>query len=1009
MNRKKLINERGDFLKIKTLKVVTLLFFLCFVLAFGISNVNAIEGETRVLITSKNQNGVFHYGSSDKVEILSEYTTRYSEMRGVWVATAWNIAFSKQESTSDEAIEKYKQEFRTILDRMDEFGMNTIFFQVRPSNDAFYQSELNAWSEFLVGAGIDPGWDPLEWMVEETHKRGYSFMCWMNAFRVTTSTYISDGTKGTAISTTKALEMKKQALQTLADGNFAKEHPEYVLAGSYDEKLILNPSEPAVQKFVVDTVMEIVENYDVDGLHFDDYFYLNGYTSSETSNTNFVGRDAYFESGDAILNDWPNYYEYQKDPANYGKDAFSDFGENAIYGMDEGLTLGDFRRENINIMMRNIRAQIDIYNEKTGDNVEFGTKPAAVWRSNSEFCSVGSDRCSENGSATAEGAYSTYSDLYADSLTWVEEGLVDWVAPQVYYAFEDQYAPYADVVDWWASQIERINKTRIAEGLDPIMLYIAHGIYKYRDAPNQFYRNTEITDQIRYNQHYDCITGSAVYSYENLFETLGSDITDSYPYAENIRSGAMKYFKNLWGTRDVYPLEVGSNDSKGLKLSNYSLKLNSDNTYTLTFEVIENARAYGIYKIEEGVTFDKTNVSNRLGVVYAGYEEGKKIQVELGEIADYYIVPVSLNGYVSDEVTKLDLSTAIPNVAPTMVDINLDNYTGDYKAGSIITGSFKIEDLNADNVTYTFKIIEGSRERTLSLKDSDIVETNSIVTFKWESYAYEAANCKIKVVLSDGYLTTEIFSKEFALVEWVTPEKSIITLDKTSYLSGEQIIIEYTPITNIDSGYLTLNAYLVVEENKIDITNDLNKAIDNKFTIEVPKVYSDNCMIEIIATNVSKTTISTSDKFKILLAPIPDGSSINLNKVEYQIGDTLTGSITLINEDLSYELYFINGETRTKVEVNSDYTFTLDEFNELIDGGYFELVLNDGIQNKSVESEKISVKISVKIVENTDKNNNNSTKEKGCKACNKNSLVVIVSLNLMMTSFLMILRKKYHK
>lgn len=993
-------------MKIRILKIAIILIFFLMFSTFNIVNVKALEGETYILTTAKSQKGVLHFGSGDRVEILKEYTTRYSEMRGVWVATAWNIAFSKQDSASSESIEKYKAEFRTILDRMEEFGMNTVFFQVRPSNDAFYKSELNAWSEFLVGAGVDPGWDPLEWMVEETHKRGFSFMCWMNAFRVTTSTYISDGTDGEAISTAKALEMKNQALESLADENFAKKHPEYVLAGSYDEKLILNPSEPAVQKFIVDTVMEIVENYNVDGLHFDDYFYLNGYTSSETNNTNFVGGNAYEKDGKEILNDWPNYRKYQQNPQIYGKEEFSDFGDAAIYGMESGLSLGDFRRENINIMMRNIRAQIDLYNERTGDNVEFGTKPAAVWRSNSEFCSAGSDRCSENGSATAEGAYSTYSDLYADSLAWVEEGLVDWVAPQIYYAFEDAYAPYADVVDWWAAQVDRINKTRLEDGLDPIMLYIAHGIYKYRDAPNQFYRSTEITDQIRYNQHYDCIRGSAVYSYENLFETVGSDVTDSYPSAENVRSKAMGYFKNLWGNNDVYPLEVGEDDSKGLKLNNYKLKINVENTYTLTFETIPNARAYGIYQFEKGASFDKKDVTKRIGVIYAGYEEGKKIQVELTGESDYYVVPVSINGYVSDEVTKLDLTSATLNEAPTAVEIDLQNYTGDYKAGSIVKGSFTLNDPNEDNVTYTFKILEGTRERNLNLKSDDIVQVDNLVTFKWESYSYEADKCKIKVILSDGYLETEILSKEFSLVEWVTPEKSTITIDKKVYNVGEKMTIEYTPINNVDNKNLILNAYLVVDDFKIDITNNLKQAVNNCFTVIVPNNISTNCKIELNATNGTKTTVSLSEAFEIKLKPISDGSSIDFEKTEYTVGETLNGSIQLIDDKLTYQLYFVNGENKTQVNVNADYTFTLESFENVLSNGYFELVLTDGIQTKTVISKTFNVK---EIQTNQNNQISDSNDDKGCKACNKKNIGSLLILNLMLTSCLVICRKKYKK
>ena len=152
--------------------IILCLMFLPYVLVRAENN--------RVLITAKNQSGVKHFSSNTFVEIPMEYDNAYAEMRGVWVATVYNIAISKQDATSEKAIMDYQNEFIKILNRMEQFGMNTIFFQVRPSNDAFYVSNLNPWSEFLVGRGINPGWDPLEWMIEQTHNRGFRFMCWMN-------------------------------------------------------------------------------------------------------------------------------------------------------------------------------------------------------------------------------------------------------------------------------------------------------------------------------------------------------------------------------------------------------------------------------------------------------------------------------------------------------------------------------------------------------------------------------------------------------------------------------------------------------------------------------------------------------------------------------------------------------------------------------------------------------------------------------------------------------------
>ena len=109
-------------------------------------------------------------------------------MRAAWVATVYNIDIRQQGSSSVESIESWKQEYIKILNTLEEFNMNTIIFQIRPMNDAFYESELNPWSQFFCGfQGCDPGWDPLPWLIEETHKRGMEFHAWLNPYRVHTS------------------------------------------------------------------------------------------------------------------------------------------------------------------------------------------------------------------------------------------------------------------------------------------------------------------------------------------------------------------------------------------------------------------------------------------------------------------------------------------------------------------------------------------------------------------------------------------------------------------------------------------------------------------------------------------------------------------------------------------------------------------------------------------------------------------------------------------------------
>ena len=102
-----------------------------------------------------------------KATAIPEYEERFVELRGAWVSTIGNLDIGKQYS-----IEQYKSQYQNVLDNFEKLNMNAVFFQTRPANDAFYESEINPWSAYLVGPqGEDPGWDPLPWLIEETHKQ----------------------------------------------------------------------------------------------------------------------------------------------------------------------------------------------------------------------------------------------------------------------------------------------------------------------------------------------------------------------------------------------------------------------------------------------------------------------------------------------------------------------------------------------------------------------------------------------------------------------------------------------------------------------------------------------------------------------------------------------------------------------------------------------------------------------------------------------------------------------
>lgn len=745
------------------MKKKILVFLLMFTFLFGIASTNHIvaeeptEDETYLYSTKGGTlQKVYHYGEGGAVTIPKNFSVYESEMRGVWVATVYNIAIGKQNGTSEDAINDYKAEFLTILDRMEEFGMNTLFFQIRPSNDAFYKSELNPWSQFLVGPGIDPGWDPLEWMIDETHKRGFDFQCWMNAYRVTCHSVLPDGDAMASVYTNDQLvEYKNSALAGLADKNFAKLHPEYVVLGEYDTRLILNPSEVAVQEFIVDSLQEIIENYDIDGMHFDDYFYLNGYVSSDVRNTSFAGGEKYNPTltGDATLNDLGNYQEYLDGDPKYAH-------------MERGYTLGDFRRENVNHLMRMIREMVDEYNETHDNYVEFGAKPAAVWQSNSEFCPEGSTACSPEGSNTHEGAYASYKNLFADTLKWVQEGLVDYMAPQVYYSFEDLYAPYADVVDWWAEKITEINAERATNDERPIKLYIAHGLYKYRDASDQFYNASEMRNQIVYNKKHESIVGSAIYSYECLYE-----------FSSTTHEKGVTYFKNNWANNPVYPIPRGEDDSAGLKVENYKIVFDElTQKHLIQFDKMAGSRVYGVYKIAKGEAFS-ADVENRILVHYDPYVEGEKVKIELAdydENYDYYIKVVSTYGHVSEETTYLDFSNAI-SVESIKVS-NLSEMPAEVGASATCTLSADIVNETGKTLTYNIYLVQRGTVRTDRVLGSGTVTSNNF-TATFKMYATTMSNVGLCLEVTDGTVAVQVQTNTFNIVSKTNPVTYTITYD----------------------------------------------------------------------------------------------------------------------------------------------------------------------------------------------------------------------------------------
>lgn len=292
------------------------------------------------------------------------------EFRGVWVATVTNIDWPSRPGLS---VDQQKQELIGILERHKAQGMNAIILQVRPAGDAFYAKSREPWSQWLMGRqGLAPapGYDPLTFAIKEAHFRGMELHAWFNPYRASMS-----------------------SSTVFSDNHAFKKHPEWFFI--YGGKKQFDPGIPDVREYIVQVILDVVKEYDVDGIHFDDYFY------------------PYKIEGQTI-NDSNTFNKYKED--------FTD--------------IGDWRRNNVDKLIKQLDDSIHHYKKW----VKFGVSPFGIWRNKNE---------DPEGSATS--GLSNYAELFADSRKWVREGWVDYINPQIYFTFTRRVARFGTLVDWWSN------------------------------------------------------------------------------------------------------------------------------------------------------------------------------------------------------------------------------------------------------------------------------------------------------------------------------------------------------------------------------------------------------------------------------------------------------------------------------------------------------------------------------------------------------------------------------
>jgi uncharacterized lipoprotein YddW (UPF0748 family) len=350
------------------------------------------------------------------------------EFRAVWIATVDNIDFPSRKNLSQD---QQRQELLDILDLAKDARLNAVIFQVRPMADAVYKPGLEPWSEFLTGKmGRGQDLDPLAFLITEAHRRGILVHAWFNPYRA-----------------------YHPAAHSISDDHISKLHPEFVK--QYGRYMWLDPTDARAREWSLNVIKDVVRRYDIDGVHFDDYFYP------------YKERDS---AGNEI--DFPDDKNWQLYQQNGGK-----------------LGRADWRRESVNMFIETVGREI----KKIKPEMVYGISPFGIWQPEPSKDISG---------------FNSYEQLYADSRKWLQDGTVDYLAPQLYWETSRKGQSFPVLLKWWKEQ-------NVKER------FVWPGIAVYRIGSTPTFTSREIANQIMETRTDPLTDGAIFFSQRSLRNDMG--------------------------------------------------------------------------------------------------------------------------------------------------------------------------------------------------------------------------------------------------------------------------------------------------------------------------------------------------------------------------------------------------------------------------------------------------------------------------------------------------------
>lgn len=426
------------------------------------------------------------------------------EFRGSWIATSFNIDWPSKSGLS---MDNQKQEYKNIIDKLKAVGMNSVILQIKPMGDAFYPSNYAPWSKYISGTlGINPGYDPLSFALDYVHQNNMEFHAWFNPFRISTDASFN----------------KNNYINMLPTGSSLKSHPEWIVI--YEGSYWLNLARPEVRNYVIDTIIEVVINYDIDGVQLDDYF-----------------------------------YPYPKNNVD-----FPDQQEFKIYGSGYN-SKADWRRDNVNKFILELSSKI----RSVKFDIKFGVSPFGIWKNGIS-----------NGGADTNGL-SSYFDLYCDSIKWIAMEWIDYIIPQIYWNIGYESAAYEKLLQWWATKV-------IGKDVHLYIGQAAYKVGNGSTYGAAWNNAQEIPNQINLNRNYTSVKGSSFFSTKDILANplglMNKLSTNLYSQEANIPYMLWKqispftvkyqaYIQNIGIQNEVSNWMIAGTMDQSLRLENIKIKL----------------------------------------------------------------------------------------------------------------------------------------------------------------------------------------------------------------------------------------------------------------------------------------------------------------------------------------------------------------------------------------------------------------------------------------------------